>query len=187
MATKTLEELQVTHSEMLAKAGDLGIQVPDDLALEFETAEVGKATCNSLDKLIKEYEAANPDNQEEAEVAAPTKTSRKGSSSKDKEEKQVKTAKKAPAKKAAKKTAKKAPAKKAAKANGTSAPRAKYPESAKITIVDEAAVVALIKKGSKWSDRLKKIHASKGKKIADFGGSIADLTSAVKKGLVRVA
>jgi len=52
MAKKTIEQLQEEHSEMLATAGDLGMDVSDDLKIDFDTAEVGAtavATAHTRD------------------------------------------------------------------------------------------------------------------------------------------
>lgn len=147
MATeRTLEQLQVTHSEMLATAGDLGITVPDDLALEFETTEVGETVLSSLDKLIRENrEAAEKKAKAEADKAskptaakkAPKKAVKKAPSKETattetdtttkQQEKDVKATKKKPAKTAKKKAAPRAAkksakaAKKGAKRNGNDA------------------------------------------------------------------
>lgn len=52
---KTLEELQTTHSEMCATAGDLGMAVPPALAIDFTNVEQGEAICKALDAAIVKF------------------------------------------------------------------------------------------------------------------------------------
>jgi hypothetical protein len=69
MIMKSLEELQVLHAEQLATAGDLGIEVPEDLTLEFETAEVGRTTCDSLHALIVKFREGLDSKDENVQAA----------------------------------------------------------------------------------------------------------------------
>lgn len=55
--TMSLEELQTTHSEMCATAGDLDMEVPPALALDFQTVDQGAAICKSLDAAIAKFRA----------------------------------------------------------------------------------------------------------------------------------
>lgn len=50
----SLEDLQTRHSEMCATAGDLGIEIPKDLTLEFDTQTAGEDICERVDALIQE-------------------------------------------------------------------------------------------------------------------------------------
>ncbi len=155
MAKKTLEELQEIHSEMCATAADLGMNVPEDLTVDFDTAELGATVVSSLDALIRKFQAGTDggdlaDEEEQVHTDTPKKTAVKKIVKKTKtteaapaeakktEEKTVTTAakkvKKAAVKKTATKAAKAAPAKKAAaKANGAAPKRTSFDESAKIT------------------------------------------------------
>lgn len=74
---KTLEQLQETHSEMLATANDVGVEVPEELRETFSDAKAGATICRLLDKLIKEKNvvAASEEtvnSEEAAEEAVPT-------------------------------------------------------------------------------------------------------------------
>lgn len=74
---KSLEDLQLDHSEMLASAHDLGMEVPEDLELTFETAETGAAVCASLHKLITDFRRgldAADEGAADATPSAPKKT-----------------------------------------------------------------------------------------------------------------
>lgn len=210
MTEKSLQDLQVLQSEMLATAVDLGMKIPEDLELEFSTVEVGRTTCDSLDKLIREFRAGldQEDTSAGDAVSQDTASSARVGGSKPRKRKTTKTttteaapeaqkeettvkkpAKKSTAKKtkASKKAAK--PAKKTAKkAAAPRAPRSKYGEKAKIVIVVKDPPV--LKKDTKWAKRLKKVYDNGGKLVSAFveaKGSLADLSSAVKKGLVKVA
>lgn len=55
--TKSLEELQTTHSEMCATAGDLGMEIPAALAIDFTNVEQGAAICKALDAAILKFRA----------------------------------------------------------------------------------------------------------------------------------
>jgi hypothetical protein len=57
MVKKTFEQLQEEHSEMLATANDLGMKVPDDLTVDFDTWEAGNTVCSNLDALIRNFRA----------------------------------------------------------------------------------------------------------------------------------
>lgn len=131
MAKKTLEEWQIEHSELCALAADLGIKVPEDLTVDFDTALVGQAVCTSLTKLVgaKKTDAGVAEGADEGHTEADTteatteaakpakakKTKPKSAAPTQQEtEPMAKTAKKTAAKKPAKAAKKaKAPAKKA--------------------------------------------------------------------------
>ncbi len=55
MTKKTLEKLQEDHSEMCATAADLGMKVPADLTVDFDSVEVGATVCDNLDALIRQF------------------------------------------------------------------------------------------------------------------------------------
>jgi hypothetical protein len=57
MTKKTLEQLQEEHSEMCATAADLGMKVPADLTIDFDTVEVGTTVVSNLDALIRKFKA----------------------------------------------------------------------------------------------------------------------------------
>ncbi len=79
---KTLQKLQEEHSELCAQAAQLGITVPEDLTVDFDTVLVGKAVCASLANLIGVAEAP----EEEHSAASPPKTKKpKKAKAKEKE------------------------------------------------------------------------------------------------------
>src|SRR6266566_857591 len=52
MTKKTLAELQEKHSELCAQAADRGVSVPEDLTIDFDSAEVGSAVVATLEGLV---------------------------------------------------------------------------------------------------------------------------------------
>lgn len=56
-----LADLQTNHAEMLATAGDLGLEVPESEATEFDTEEVGRTVCAALHKRIQDAKSAAAD------------------------------------------------------------------------------------------------------------------------------
>lgn len=212
MSERTVEELSELHSQMLAQAVDLGMDVPEDLTPEFTTTETGRAVVDSLEKLLKQFragldigdESKESETEEQPAPRAARLRKKRQSGKKAKpdsgkapksqsEESQVtektakKTTKKAAAKKApAKKAAAKKSAKSASSANARSpVGRSKYTPEMKITAVVKDPPE--LQKKTKWADRLRKVYAAVGKKVADFKGSHADLTSAIKKGMIKVS
>lgn len=171
---KTLEVLQEDHSRLCAEAGDLGLSVPEDLTVDFDTAEVGATVVSNLEALIRKFRTGVDEAVADAAEEAHSETDntppapRKAQAKKQPGTKAVpakgkkagvttvtKTPKKVAAKKAvktkAKKTVKKAVAKKA-KTNGTGKKRAAKGDG------PVAAVVAMLKsaKGCTRADILKK-------------------------------
>jgi hypothetical protein len=57
MTKKTLEQLQEEHSTLCAQTADLGLRVPQDLTIDFDSAEVGSTVVSNLEALIRKYRA----------------------------------------------------------------------------------------------------------------------------------
>lgn len=224
MAKMTVEQLQEEHSEMLATATDLGVAVPEDLTIDFDTVEVGATVCSNLDALIRKFraglDAADEDNDEAEEdesddkpiadevetvqVAPKTKSKKKSAPKKQPaddagatlKEKQVVKKETVKSAKATKKVAKGAGAKKAAaapakgagakKAGGSPIGRSKYSDDMKITAIKKD-IMDGVRKGTVWHERLSKVAAAVGKTVASFKGDRPALSSAVQKGLIKVA
>lgn len=173
---KTLEALQEDHSRLCAEAGDLGLSVPEDLTLDFDTAEVGATVVSNLEALIRKHKGEPSVNEAVADVpegehdaprpkrARTTNNKKARSPAKaagDGQPAGETTVAKAPKKVAVKKAAKKTKAKKTvvkkaaakkAKTNGTGKKRAAKGDG------PVAAVVAMLKsaKGCTRADILKK-------------------------------
>jgi len=177
MANKTLEQVQETHSEMLATANDMGLEVPEELRDTFTDAKAGVAICKALDKIIKEKvaESEEPVNTEEAaEEAAPTEEAKE---TKVKKAKAVKTPKSAvlnPAKKKAASAAKalkakgKSAVKKAVKAKAKTNGAAKRPgleSDAKVVWAKDKEVPG--REGSARWKRIAHVQKSSGKTVAE--------------------
>lgn len=177
---KTLGQLQETHSEMCATAHDLGMKVPEEMTVDFTTAEEGEVICSNLDTLIRKFKegldtgdtAAGSENSLAVDAnksdTAPTKTTTTKKATK------AKTAEAKPTgeDKVAKKAAKKAPAKKAAaKKNGSAAKktggtRVKFDDGAKITWATGKENPA--REGTGRFDRIEVVRKSNGKTVKTF-------------------
>src|SRR5882672_8816716 len=138
MTTRKLEELQVSHSEMLATAHDLGVSVPHDLTLDFSTVEVGQAACNSLDALIREFRTgldAKSETNQGGRRSSPRTEEKTMSETTDTTTARRPRKSAGKAKKAVRKTAKKAATKKVAKASGNGAARSVAGDERRITVL----------------------------------------------------
>jgi outer membrane biosynthesis protein TonB len=145
---------------MLATACDLGVVLPEDLKLEFQTVEVGEATCDSLDKLIRDFraaaEAGNTENSSEAAEGVPPKKTRRPAKKKadtgqqqpteettvttataKKPAKAAKKAKAAPSKKTAKKAVAKKAATQKARGGGGAATSGRITNETKIKVISK--------------------------------------------------
>jgi hypothetical protein len=58
--TMTTEELQVAHSEMCAAAHDAGVEVPEELTVDFDEQEAGAEVCGRLLDLLRGAEVVSP-------------------------------------------------------------------------------------------------------------------------------
>jgi hypothetical protein len=207
MAKKTLEELQEQHTEMLASAHDIGLEVPEELRAEFTDEKAGVAICNALDKLIKENVAEDDEGEEGAEAApppkakAPRKAKAKVAAVTTVDEDEIKetkvkakkaVAKKTTAKKAVAKKAKKtvAAAKKngngkAAAANGNGKGRSRFDEDAKIQWVGEEIPG---REGTGRYQRIENVKKHGGKTVATYlkSGPSKTLRWCVNNGLAKV-
>jgi hypothetical protein len=141
MSDKELVTLQEEHSELYVKAQELGVTVPDDLTVDFDTVETGRAVCASLEKLILANAPATE--EEEDRVQKVEATPRKSK----------KTKSKPAAKKAAKPAKATKPAAKQESAMSTSTKKAKPAKKAKKAVAKKsngenktAKVVALMKR-----------------------------------------
>lgn len=193
-AEKTLEELQETHSEMLATAVDIGLEVPDELKADFTDPGAGATIVSNLDALIREHRQKNG-------VAAEDEVRQNAPPKKVKKTKATKTKKPAPrpepaeqkkedttvASKPAKKTAKKTAAKKSASANART--RVSFAEDAKISRV--AGKENPAKKGSGKAARIDNVLRHNGKTVKTYlttgKGKSGTLGWCVKSGLVKVS
>jgi hypothetical protein len=178
MANKTLEQVQETHSEMLATANDMGLEVPEELRDTFTDAKAGVAICKALDKIIKEKVAESEvkaDTEEAAEEAVvPTEEAKE---TKVKKAKAVKTPKSAvlnPAKKKAASAAKalkakgKSAVKKAVKAkvtNGSGKKRPGLEADAKVVWAKDKEIPG--REGSARWKRIAHVQKSSGKTVAE--------------------
>lgn len=208
MTEKTLEQLQETHSEMLATAHDLGLELPTELTLDFTDAGAGAAICSNIDALIRAHRegrevlAGDDDKGHNDESSSAPKKPKRASSSQKKAKKpadkksagtntEEKTdvakspAKKSAAKKAAKK---KSTANARTKAGGSGKQRATFAEDAKITATGKENPSSLDSgKGQRIANVLKhngktvKTYLSTGK------GKRGTLGWCVANGLVKVA
>lgn len=136
MTKKTLEELQVAHSEMCARAADGGVKVPEELTVDFDTAEAGAGICEQLEKLLADAGVAeDPEVVQDATSESKPKKTKKAKTKLATQERDTtqqesdtmaKSAKKSVSKKTAKKSvAKKKVAKKSAAKKGAKVKKAK--------------------------------------------------------------
>ena len=175
MTKKTLEQLQEQHSEMCATAADLGVKVPADLTIDFDSVEVGATVVSNLDALIRKFREGLDEGGDKKSLATedkgsdtvPRKTSKKKSSSTAKTKStEAKAAEAKPAEesavaKKAKKTAKKA-TKKAASARKPNG----FADDAKITW--NAAKKNPAREGSGRYDRIEQVRKASGKTVKTF-------------------
>lgn len=151
---KSLGELQEIHSRLCAEADGLGLELPDNLTVDFDSQERGAEICVELGDLITKSRAntvaggsdighkesgSKPAKKRTARTAATTTESSTGVSTMTTKAKKAKKAK--PAKKVAKKAAKKIVKKAAAKKNGV-AKKTRTPREGNKT----AEVIALMKR-----------------------------------------
>ena len=143
MTVETFQALQVEHSELCARAADLGLVVPADLTVDFDSEEAGRAIVSSLRKLVSGHlaGAAEPEhdsretakkpsrakNTKKTVASAPVEQQQENEMSKTTKTKTTKTASKAKAKGTKKVAAKKVTtkAKRAPKGTGPVAKIAK--------------------------------------------------------------
>jgi len=119
MTEKTaLQETQERHSELCAEAHKLGVIVPEELTVDFDTVEAGRAICDSIKKLLPSKPVAEVPKRAHTAKAnkAKAEPAAKKAAKQEKESNMSATKKKA-TKNVAKKSAKKAAGKKRA-ANG---------------------------------------------------------------------
>lgn len=193
---KTTEELQELHSTMMATASDLGLQLSDDVLVEFDDQEKGAVVCQSTHDQIEKFRSGidesrtEPEEQQKADVndkndvapasaeehSAPASTKRPSKAApkkppaakvEAKPEKEKTVAKKAVAKKAA--PAKKAVAKKEAPAKKEAAPRASaFDEGAKITWIGGKDGKNVAREGSGRYERVELVRKANGKTVKTF-------------------
>lgn len=97
MSEKNLEQLQETHSEMLATAADLGLELPEELKADFTEVQAGQTILSALDTLIREHLGkglANDDKKGQSASALPKP--KKSASAKTTKKPSAKTIKKSP-------------------------------------------------------------------------------------------
>ena len=212
MTEKKLEELQEDHSQMLATAVDLGIELPEELKADFTDAGAGATICSNLDALIRAHqtgrETAKPlaedDDKSDTDVSSKPKSASKkkpkaaAKAATTEKPRPSGTAKKAAPKDSgsqqqekpvAKTAAKKATAKKAAKKKATGNARkavAAFDEKAKITKTGKDNPA---REGSGKFDRIANVLAHNGKTVGTYltKGKVGTLRWCVNKGLVKVA
>jgi len=209
MAKKTIEQLQEEHSEMLATAGDLGMDVSDDLKIDFDTAEVGATVVKSLDSLIRKFRAGldgaggdenslATNSEQEQDVPAKSKSKKPKAKTAPKpveaaaaeEEPPVaKTAKKSTAKKAVKKNAKKNAKKTAKKSAAKKEPSESrgFDPDAKISWGTKPNPA---REDSGRHGRIEAVRKANGKTVKTYlaaKGNPTTLKNCVKAGLCRVA
>jgi hypothetical protein len=110
--TDAVTALQVKHNELCAKAHGLGIAIPDDLAIEFESEATGEFICASLEKLIRAADTADGTTAQDDGQATTAPKVKSKSKTKAKQESVEMTVVATTTKKPAAKKAKKAGAKK---------------------------------------------------------------------------
>lgn len=206
---KTLEQLQETHSEMLATSADIGFEVPEELKADITDLAAGGAIVAALDTAIREFrKGVAGDNEGSDTVAAsPSKPKSKKTVTKTKPaaddvpppikektvtKKAVKKAavKKAPAKAkpAAAKPAAAKPAKKASAPKGAGAvARASFSDDAKITWLGKDNPA---REKSGRHERIELVRKANGKSVKTFRagkGRGSTLSWCVKQGLAKVA
>ena len=175
MTKKTLEQLQEQQSEMCATAVDLGLKVPQDLTIDFDSVEVGATVVSNLDALIRKFREGLDEGGDKKSLATEDEGSDTGKKSVSKRPKSVssklkttpeaasakaKTAEESAVAKKAKKTAKKATKKAAArKPNG-------FADDAKITW--NAAKKNPAREGSGRYDRIEQVRKASGKTVKTF-------------------
>lgn len=217
MTEKTLEQLQETHSEMLATAHDLGLELPTELTLDFTDAGAGAAICSNIDALIRAHREgrevlAGDDDKGHNATSAPqpkrTKKSSSGEASASPPKAKKASAKKPADKKSAgtnteektdvaKSPAKKSAAKKAAKKKSTANARTKagggkqratFAEDAKITATGKENPSSL---DSGKGQRIANVLKHNGKTVKTYlstgKGKRGTLGWCVANGLVKVA
>lgn len=193
---KTLEQLQETHSEMLATAADIGFEVPEELKADITDLAAGGAIVAALDTAIREFrKGVAGDNEGSDTVAAsPSKPKKTVTKTKPAADVPPPIKEKTVAKKAVKKAAavKKAPAKKAAAAKPAkkaSAPvaRASFSDDAKITWLGKDNPA---REKSGRHERIELVRKANGKSVKTFRagkGRGSTLSWCVKQGLAKVA
>jgi len=188
VTTKTLEELQELHSEMLATASDLGLEVPEDLKMNFTDQSVGATVCSNLDALIREHRA-------KGEVAADQGEAHNGAASPSEPAEPAPRAKKPRrAKPAAEPKQEKEPmpskttkSKARGKVKGkTTGKRPAFAADAKITWTGKDNPA---RAGSGRHKRIEGVRKASGKTVDKYqqgGGRAGTLGWCVKRGLVKV-
>lgn len=201
MTEKKLEDLQETHSEMLATAHDMGIEVPEELRADFSDAGAGASIVAALDALIKEGVVKDdgaghtaPASQKKpakkrAPAAKKTKPSEEDAADPvdvDPPTKEKQVAKKAAKTNARKPVAKKAATKKAAKKAGGGGRRTAFADDAKITRTGKDNPA---REGSGRYKRIQNVLSHNGKTVKTYRatGKGGTLGWCVKAGLVKVA
>lgn len=199
--TQTLEGMQETHSEMLATAHDLGLELPEELKADFTDMGAGAAILASIDTMIRaktsgkkgvatdakgEHNAPSSPKKAAAKKASKPKksvaakeTATESSGSETEEKQQV-------ASKTAKKTKAKKTAKKAASAN--SRKRVAFDEAAKIVATGKENPSSL---DSGKGQRIQNVLKHNGKTVKTYlstgKGKKGTLGWCVANGLVKVA
>ena len=182
-----IEQLQEAHSDMLATAGDLGMEVPPELQVEFDDPAKGNVLCDKLHDAIEKFSKGlnEKDTGAEKKAAATTATPKTKKASVKKTSAKKAAAKPAKEKKVAKKAAKKAaPKKGAAKKVGV---KKTDDLEKKITVVKKEHP---FREGSGKAKRVDKLFAHSGKTVGAFlkaGGKRSTLSKCVSLKLVKVA
>jgi Sec-independent protein translocase protein TatA len=210
-AKKTLEQLQEEHSEMLATADDLGMDMGKypDLTADFSVVDVGATIVSNLDALIRQFRRGIDEVEAEAEASKnalveeleKSETEQAKKTAPKKSAKKTKPTEAAPAeaednsgedqvaKKAVKAKAKTKPAKKAGKTKVAkkAVKRARFPDDA--TIKWSAGKKNPAREGAGRHGRIEKVMKASGKTVKAFlagGGNPTTLGNCVKAKLCSV-
>lgn len=198
MTKKTLEELQETHSEMLATASDVGLEVPEELKGSITDAGAGETITRNLDALIREHQAKKSvatEGEKEQGTAATSESSTKkpqrpkrasAATTKAQDDPEPNTRETSIMSATAKKAnGKSKPKKAAAKAKKAGGKRSLFATDAKITWLGKDNPA---RDGSGKHDRIENVRKHGGKTVATFlsRGKHGTLGWCVKNGLAKV-